>query len=73
MPSLALGPIIRDIGDAHEIGGARRAERQAGNDNDALAGLGEPLLKRDTAGAVDHIVLVARILVDDAMDAPDHR
>ena len=47
--SLALGPIIRDIGDAYEIGGARPAERQAGNDNHALAGFGEPFLKRDTA------------------------
>ena len=65
--------LVCDIGDAHEIGGARGAERQARDHDDALAGLGEPLLQRDAAGALDHVVLIVRVFVDDAMDAPDNR
>src|SRR6202035_2955740 len=65
--------LVGDIGDAHEIRGARGAERQASNHDDALTGLGEPLLQRDAAGAFDHVVLIARVFVDDAMDAPEPR
>ena len=70
---LFAGMLVGNISDAHEIGGARGAERQSGNHDDALAGLGEPLLQREAAGALDHVVLIARVFIDDAMDAPDHR
>ena len=65
--------LIDNIGDTHEIGGAWGAEGKARDHDDALAGLGEPLFKRDAASALDHVVLIARVFVDDAMDAPDHR
>ena len=53
--------------------GGRRAERHAGDDDDALAGLGEAFAEREPAGAVDHVVEVVRVLGDDAMHAPDER
>ena len=37
-----------------------RAERHAGDDDDALAGLGEAFAEGEPAGAVDHVVVVAR-------------
>ena len=71
--SSIAGGVRADIGDAQHVGGARRAERHAGDDDDALAGLGETVLEGDAAGAVDHVVLVVRVFGDDAMHAPDHR
>src|SRR3954451_4092904 len=59
-----------DIGDAQHVGGAGGAERHAGDDDDALPGFGKAVAKRDAVGAVDHIVLVVRILRDHAMYAP---
>ena len=61
-----------DVSNPHEIGRARRTERHAGYDDDALAGLGEILAVGDAAGAFDHVVLVVRVFVDDAMDTPHH-
>ena len=59
--------------DAQHVGRAGRAERHAGDDDDALAGLGEAVRERDPAGALHHVVLVVRVLGDDAMHAPDQR
>ncbi len=63
---------IADIGDAHEIRRAGRAERHTGDNDDALAGFGKTLLECDAAGALHHVVLIVRVLGDDAVDAPDH-
>src|ERR1700728_1644591 len=60
-------------GDAHHVGRAGRTERDAGDHDDALAGFGEAFLERDPAGAFDHVVLVARVLGYDAVDAPHER
>ena len=72
---LALIPrrLATHIGNPQHIGRARRAERHAGDRDDALAGLGEAFAEGDAAGAVDHVVLVAGVLGNDAMHAPHHR
>src|SRR5581483_9612968 len=57
----------------HHVGGAGRAERDAGDDDDTLAGLGKAFLEGKAAGAFHHVVLVMRVLSDDAVDAPDDR
>ena len=62
-----------DIGDAQHVGRARRAERNAGDDDDALAGLGESFAERNAAGAFDHVVLIVRVFGDHAMHAPGDR
>src|SRR5580700_1246755 len=62
-----------DKRNAHKIGGARRAEWDAGDDDDALAGLGKTFLEGEAAGALDHVVLIVGVFVDHAVDAPDHR
>ena len=41
LPSLLLAALRADIGDAHHVGGAGDAERHAGDDDHALACLGE--------------------------------
>jgi hypothetical protein len=72
VPRLFICILVRDISDAHEVGRAGRAERQAGDDNNALPRRGKAFFERNAAGTLHHIVLVARILVDDAMDAPNY-
>ena len=62
---------VADKSDAHEVGRAGRAERHAGDDDDALAGFGETFLEGKPAGALHHVVLIVRILGDDGVDAPD--
>ena len=54
-------PVRADIGDAQHVGGARRAERHAGGDDDAVAGLAEAFREGDAAGAVDHVVEIGRV------------
>src|SRR6186713_3080671 len=61
-----------DKGDAEHVGRARRAERDAGDDDDAAAGLGEAVLEGEAAGALHHVRGVASVLGDDAVDAPGH-
>ena len=73
MGQASLPPLRADEGDAQHVGRARRAERHAGDDDDALAGLGEAVLEGEAAGALDHVVLVVRVLGDDAVHAPDQR
>ena len=55
--------------DPHHVGRARCSKRNAGDDDDALPGLGKPFLHNDAAGALDHVILVARVLGNDAMHA----
>src|SRR5262245_1087353 len=69
---LVLRCVCSNIGDAQHIGRAGRSERNTGNDDHALPGFRETFLHRDVAGTLDHVVLVMRILGDDAMDAPDN-
>src|SRR6202012_5278320 len=57
----------------HHVGGAGRAERHAGDNDDALTGLGKTLLEGEAAGALHHVVLVVRVLGDHAVDAPNDR
>ena len=69
-----FGGVFRaDEGDAHHVGGARRAEGHAGHDDDAVAHLREALADGEFAGAERHVVEVARILGADRMHAPDQR
>lgn len=68
--SIQLHILGADEGNAHHVGRARRAERHARNDDHALAGLGKALVKGDAAGAAHHRVDVARVLRNNAMDAP---
>src|SRR5262245_58866752 len=68
--SLCAFGLGADEGDAQHVGRARRAERNAGDDDDALARPGEAVAERQLAGAVDHVVLVVRVLGDDAVHAP---
>src|SRR5205085_6582466 len=70
-PALFLRRVRPDERDPHHVGGARRAERHARHDDDALARLGEALAEREAAGALHHVVEIARILGDDAVHAPD--
>src|SRR6266576_2529650 len=62
-----------DERNPHHVGRARRAERDARHDDDALARLGEAFAEGKPAGAVHHVVEIARILGDDAMYAPYDR
>src|SRR4029079_327728 len=62
-----------DKGDAQHVGRARRAERDAGNDDDAAAGLGEAVLEGKPAGALHHVARVAGVLGDDGVDTPGDR
>ena len=63
IPNDLSAPAFRrpDIGDAQHVGGAGRAERHAGGDDDAVARLAEALLEGDAAGAVDHVVEIAGV------------
>src|SRR6478672_671172 len=70
--SIADG-VRTDICDAEHIRCTRRAERNAGHDNDALPGFGETFLEGNAARAVDHVILVMRILSDDTVHSPYHR
>ena len=60
-------------GDAQQVGRARRAERHAGGDHQARAGLRDACLERVLAGALDHLVDVVRVLAHHAVQAPDQR
>ena len=70
-PHISASLVGADIGDAQHVGRAGRAERDAGDDDDALAGAGKAVAKGDPAGAVDHVVDVMGGLGNDAMHAPD--
>src|SRR5512141_3346725 len=48
-PSLLRLALRLDIGDAYHVGGAGNAERDAGDDDHALAGLGKTVAKSDGA------------------------
>jgi len=52
-------------GDAQVDGGARRAERHAGDDDDALARPGEAFDVGVAAGAFGHVALIAGVVGDD--------
>ncbi len=68
------GQAVRtDIGDPEHVGGAGRAERQAGGDDQPVAGPAETFGADDAAGAVDHVVEIMRVIGDHAMQAPDDR
>src|SRR3546814_4452246 len=58
-------------GDAQNVGRARRAEGNAGGDDDAVAGLGEAVLERVADRPDDHVAEVPGILGVDAVHAPD--
>src|SRR5437762_2886457 len=51
MAGLFLARFRADERDPHHVGRAGRAERDAGDDDDALAGLGEAFAEREPAGA----------------------
>src|SRR3546814_12384088 len=57
-------------GDAQNVGRARRAEGNAGGDDDALAGLGEAVLERVADRPDDPVAEVPRSLGVDAVPAP---
>src|SRR5260370_35069490 len=56
-----------DIGDAYHVGGAGDAERHAGDDDHALAGIGEAAAEGNRAGAIDHVVLAVWVFRHHAM------
>src|SRR3984893_9658589 len=58
-------------GDPGHVGRARRAKRNAGNDNDAILRFGKAFASGQFAGALHHVVDVMRVLGDDSMDAPN--
>ena len=60
-------------GDAHHVGRTGGSERHTGDDDDALADVGEPVAERNRAGPVHHVILVARIGGDHAVHPPDDR
>jgi pimeloyl-ACP methyl ester carboxylesterase len=60
-----------DEGDPQHVGRARGAERHAADHDDALTRSRPPLAMGDAAGAIDHVVDVAGVLGDDAVEAPD--
>ena len=64
---------LLDEGDPEHVGGARRAERHAGGDDDPLVGLGEALAERHLAGMVDHVLERVRLGTGDAVKPPDQR
>ena len=70
MRSSIAGGVGTDVGDAKHIGCARRAERNAGDDDDAAACLGEAVREGKPAGALHHVGGVFRVLGDDAVYAP---
>src|SRR5205085_199022 len=58
--------------DAQHVGGAGRAKRHAGDDDDALAGFGKAVAESNAAGAAHHVVQVLCVFGDHAVHAP-HR
>src|SRR5581483_3485799 len=71
LPAKAL--VRADGSDAQHVRGARRAQRHAGHDDDALARARKAVAKGDTARAVHHVIKVVSVFGDDAMHAPHHR
>ena len=59
--------------DAQHVRCARSAERHAGNDDGPLAGFCKPFAEGDAAGAVHHVVEIARVRIHDAVHAPNDR
>jgi pimeloyl-ACP methyl ester carboxylesterase len=59
-----------DESDPQHVGRARGSERHPGHDDDALAGFGKTFPERDATSALNHVVLVPRVLSHDAMNAP---
>lgn len=65
------GDVGADESDPQHVGRARRAKRQTGDDDDPLTGVGKAVAEGNAAGTLDHVILIVRILGDDAMHAPD--
>jgi hypothetical protein len=59
--------------DPQQIGRARRAQRNAGGDDDAFAGAGKTLVIGNARGAFDHVVEVVGVVGEHAVQAPDER
>jgi hypothetical protein len=53
-----------------EVGSARRAERGAGGDDNALARFREAFLVGDLVRAIDDIVEIVRVFGQDAVQSP---
>lgn len=67
---LAAGVRACNVRDAYHVRRTRCARGYSRHNDDALTGFGEVFPVRDLARAPDHVVLIARVLGDHAVNAP---